>query len=56
MAYIISESSTACDACRPVCPVDVISKGDPIYTINADTCTDCGLCEPECQVDAISQA
>ncbi len=61
MAHVISEACTACDACRPVCPVNAISEGDPIYKIDPNLCNDCAdqdsgpLCVTECPVDAISQ-
>ncbi len=52
--YKISDACTGCDACRPVCPVDAISKGEP-YVIS-DACTDCGACVDTCPVDAITSA
>lgn len=54
MAHVISDECIACGACAPTCPVDAISEGDPIYTIDAALCTDCGACVDTCPVDAIS--
>ena len=53
MAYKITSSCTACDACRPVCPVNAVKKGDPVYAIDAG-CNDCAdqmggpRCVPVC--------
>ena len=35
MALLINDNCTACDACKPVCPNEAISVGDPIYVIDA---------------------
>lgn len=53
MAYKITEACVACGACVPECPVEAISEGSPIYTINADTCIDCGACASTCPSEAI---
>ncbi|MDO3377213.1 DUF362 domain-containing protein [Geoalkalibacter halelectricus] len=50
--YII-EDCTTCGACEPVCPVEAIHPGDPMYTIDKDACIDCGACDDVCPVDAI---
>ena len=34
MALLINDNCTACDACKPVCPNEAISVGDPIYVID----------------------
>ena len=34
MALLINDACTACDACKPVCPNDAISVGDPKYVID----------------------
>ena len=47
MALLIKENSTACDACKPVCPNEAISVGDPIYVINPLACTECVGAEDE---------
>jgi ferredoxin len=52
MAYIISEECIACGACVEDCPVDAISEGDPIYTIDSELCIDCGACAESCPVSA----
>ncbi len=51
MAFVIQNSCTACDACKPECPVEAISAGD-IYTIDEGLCIDCGACEAVCPVGA----
>ena len=56
MAHSISDSCVACGSCVPECPVDAISEGDPIYTIDADTCTDCASCVEVCPAEAIAPA
>ena len=60
MALKILEDCTNCDACKPVCPNQAISIGDPIYVIDALRCTECvgahdepqcrPVCEPQCIV------
>ena len=52
MAYKIISSCTACDLCMDTCPIDAISRGDPIYVID-DTCCDFQECLVACPVDAI---
>ena len=42
MALMINDNCTACDACRPVCPNEAISAGDPVYVIDPRT----GACSP----------
>jgi ferredoxin len=41
MALIINDDCTGCDACKPVCPNEAISVGNPIYVIDPDKCTEC---------------
>ena len=53
MAYKISEKCTACGDCKPECPVDAISEGNP-YKIDPEICADCGTCESICPENAIS--
>ena len=59
MALLINADCTACDACRPVCPNEAISEGDPIFVINPLRCTECVGAEEEpqcklvCPVDCI---
>ena len=52
MALYITDDCTACDACRPVCPNEAISTGDPIYVIDPARCTECvgAEDEPQCQL------
>ncbi|MCK9554889.1 4Fe-4S binding protein [bacterium] len=54
MAYKISDACVACGSCKPECPVDAISEGNP-YVIDPDKCVDCGACAAVCPVNAISQ-
>ncbi len=54
MAYVISDSCTACGVCKDVCPVEAISEGTPIYKIDPEKCTDCGVCADTCPVSAIA--
>lgn len=49
MALIINDACTCCDACRPVCPNEAISAGDPIYVIDPARCTECVGAEDEPQ-------
>jgi ferredoxin len=53
MPYRITESCTACGDCLPLCPIDAIEAGDPIYVIDRDLCVDFEECLPACPVDAI---
>ena len=49
MALIILDACTACDACKPVCPNEAISVGDPLYVIDPMKCTECVGAEDEPQ-------
>jgi ferredoxin len=49
MALIILDDCTNCDACKPVCPNQAISIGDPIYVIDPLRCTECVGAEDEPQ-------
>lgn len=50
MALMILEDCTNCDACKPVCPNQAISIGDPVYVIDPMKCTECvgHEDEPQC--------
>lgn len=52
MALLINQDCTACDACRPVCPNEAITAGDPIYVIDPFKCTECvgAEDEPQCRL------
>ena len=56
MAHKITDECIACGTCIDECPVNVITEGDPIYTIDADGCTDCAACVEVCPTDAIIEA
>ena len=49
MALTIIDTCTACDACKPVCPNEAISVGDPFYIIDPLRCTECVGAEDEPQ-------
>ena len=49
MALIIIDTCTACDACKPVCPNEAISAGDPFYVIDPLRSTECVGAEDEPQ-------
>lgn len=51
MALTINADCTACDACKPVCPNEAISAGEP-YVIDALRCTECvgAEDEPQCRL------
>ncbi len=51
--HYITDECILCGTCVPVCPVNAISEGDPLYIIDKETCTDCGACDDVCPVDAI---
>ena len=53
MAYKIISTCTACGACLPVCPIDAISVGEPIFVIDLELCCDFEDCLAVCPVDAI---
>jgi ferredoxin len=48
MALLINVECTACDACKPVCPNEAITAGEP-YVIDALRCTECVGAEDEAQ-------
>jgi ferredoxin len=58
VALKINEDCIACGACEAVCPVNAISEGKPIYTIEAQVCVECKgyyenyHCAEICPVDA----
>ena len=56
MAYKITSVCTACGACLPVCPIDAILVGDPIYVIDQELCCDFEDCLAVCPVNAIVPA
>ncbi len=51
MAYKINKDCLACGTCKPECPVDAISEGNP-YVIDPDKCIECGACNSVCPVGA----
>lgn len=53
MAHKITEECINCGACIDECPVEAITEGDEISSINAELCTDCGACVDVCPVEAI---
>ena len=59
MALLINDACTACDACKPVCPNEASSVGDPIYVIDSFKCTECvgahdeQQCKLVCPADCI---
>ncbi len=53
MAYKITDECVACGTCLSECPVDAISEGDEIYSIDTEKCTSCGSCAEVCPTDAI---
>jgi ferredoxin len=55
MPYTITAACTACGDCLPLCPIDAISAGEPIYVIDPLLCVDFEECLPVCPVDAIIQ-
>ncbi len=58
MALKITEDCVACGVCQPECPVDAISEGDPIYSIDPSKCVECEgyydspKCAEVCPTDA----
>ncbi|MFQ5585486.1 MAG: YfhL family 4Fe-4S dicluster ferredoxin [Thermodesulfobacteriota bacterium] len=58
MALKITEDCVACDVCRPECPVDAISEGEDIYSIDPKVCVECKgyfdapKCAEVCPTDA----
>lgn len=52
MALLINDNCTACDACRPVCPNEAITTGDPVFVIDPARCTECvgAEDEPQCML------
>jgi len=56
VAYKIVSTCTACGLCLPVCPIDAISVGDPIYVVDQELCCDFEDCLAVCPVNAIVPA
>lgn len=56
MALFINEDCTACDACKPVCPNEAISAGEPIFKIDPLRCTECVGAEEEPQCKLVCPA
>ncbi len=56
MAYKITDKCVACGTCASGCPVEAISAGEPIYTIDAEKCVSCGACAGTCPMEAIVEA
>jgi len=56
MAHKITEECINCGACIAECPVEAITEGEEISTIDPEICTDCGACVEVCPVDAIVEA
>ena len=52
MALMITDSCTACDACKPACPNEAIASADPYYVIDPAKCTECvgAHDEPQCKL------
>jgi ferredoxin len=53
MAYKITDKCVSCGTCAGECPVEAISAGDPIYTIDPAKCVGCGTCAGACPMEAI---
>ena len=53
MAYFITDRCNRIGACLPVCPVDAISEGGPVYVIDPEKCIECGACAAACPTGAI---
>ena len=53
MPHRITAECVACGSCMDECPVEAITEGEEIYTIDAEKCTDCGNCAEVCPTDAI---
>ena len=46
-SYQIAKGCVSCGACKVVCPVHCIQKGQP-YRIDEKKCIGCGLCVTRC--------
>jgi len=47
------QACTACALCEPVCPTDVISRGESVFSIEQNGCIRCGACLEICPDDAV---
>lgn len=46
-------SCTACEACRPRCPMEALHDADGVTAVDRDRCIGCGVCVPACPSDAL---
>ena len=53
VAYFITDRCNRIGACLPVCLVEAISEGDPVYVIDPEKCIECGACAAACPTGAI---
>jgi ferredoxin len=58
MAYKITDDCIVCGACIDECPVDAISEGEEMYTIDPNVCVECvgHADEPQCAEVCPSEA
>jgi NAD-dependent dihydropyrimidine dehydrogenase PreA subunit len=55
MAIVIDkEKCIGCEACIPVCPVEVLEMKDGKSVYKGDGCIECGACVQACPVEAMS--
>lgn len=52
--YEIEEGCVGCGACKTICPVHCIQKGQP-YRIQKEKCIGCGRCTTRCWRGVIVQ-
>lgn len=52
--YEIGEGCVGCGACKVICPVHCISKGQP-YVIQINKCIGCGKCVSRCWRQVINK-
>lgn len=53
VVVVDQEKCIGCEACIPVCPVQVLEMQNQKSTYKGDGCTDCGACVSICPTQAI---
>ena len=53
MPWVSMQMCMGCEICVQVCPVEAITLGDGVASINDDLCIRCGKCHDTCPEQAV---